>query len=70
LDLNGNEELHNLYSSLIVIRMIKSRRVGWARHVERMGKKRNSYRISVGEEEGNRTLGRPRSTWEDNIMAY
>jgi hypothetical protein len=32
-----NEELHNLYTSLNVIRVIKSRRVGWAGHVARMG---------------------------------
>jgi hypothetical protein len=32
-----NEELHNLYSSLIIIRIIKSRRTKWAEHVERMG---------------------------------
>jgi hypothetical protein len=29
-----NEELHNLYSSPNIIRMIKSRRMRWARHVE------------------------------------
>jgi hypothetical protein len=32
-----NEELHNLYSSPNIIRMIKSRRMRWARHVARMG---------------------------------
>jgi hypothetical protein len=31
-----NEELHNLYSSPNVIRMIKSRRMRWAGHVARM----------------------------------
>jgi hypothetical protein len=31
-----NEELHNLYSSPSVIRVIKSRRMSWARHVARM----------------------------------
>jgi hypothetical protein len=34
-----NEELHNLYSSPSIIRMIKSRRMRWAGHVERMGRK-------------------------------
>jgi hypothetical protein len=33
-----NEELHNLYSSNIII-MIKSRKVGWAGHVARMGQR-------------------------------
>jgi hypothetical protein len=32
-----NEELHDLYSSPNVIRMVKARRVRWARHVARMG---------------------------------
>jgi hypothetical protein len=32
-----NEEHHNLYSSPDIIRQIKSRRMGWAGHVARMG---------------------------------
>jgi hypothetical protein len=36
-----NEELHNLYSSPSVIRIIKSSRMRWAGHVGRMGEKRN-----------------------------
>jgi hypothetical protein len=50
--------------------MMKSRRVTWARHVERTGKKMSAYRILVGKVEGNRTVERPRNIWEDNIMAY
>jgi hypothetical protein len=34
-----NEELHNLYSSPSIIRMIKSRRMRWEGHVARMGGK-------------------------------
>jgi hypothetical protein len=52
-----NEELHKLYSSPSIIRMIKSRRMRWAGHVARMGAKRNAYRILVGNPEGNRPLG-------------
>jgi hypothetical protein len=47
-----NEELHNLYSSPSIIRMIKSRRMRWAGHVTRMGEKRKAYRILVGNPEG------------------
>jgi hypothetical protein len=36
-----NEELHNLYTSPSIIRIIKSRRMRWAGHVARMGEKRN-----------------------------
>jgi hypothetical protein len=34
-----NGELHNLYSSPSIIRIIKSRRMRWAGHVARMGEK-------------------------------
>jgi hypothetical protein len=33
-----NEELHNLYSSLSIIRMIRSRRMKWTGNVARMRK--------------------------------
>jgi hypothetical protein len=35
----NNEELHNLYSLPDIIRMIKSRRMRWAGHVARMGRR-------------------------------
>jgi hypothetical protein len=62
-----NEEFHNLHSSLNITRMIKSRRMRWAGHVARMGKKRNACRILVGKPEGKRPLGRQRRRWQNNI---
>jgi hypothetical protein len=62
-----NEELRDLYSSRSIIRMIKSRRMGWAGHVARMGEKRNAYKVLVGKPEGKRPLGRPRRMWIVNI---
>jgi hypothetical protein len=62
-----NEELHNLYSSSSIIRIIKLRRMRWAGHVARMGEKRNVNRLLVGKPEGKRPLGRPRRRWIDNI---
>jgi hypothetical protein len=55
-----NEELHDLYSSPSIIRIIKARRMRWMGHVARMGKKKNAYRLLVGKPEGRRPLGRPR----------
>jgi hypothetical protein len=40
-----NKELHDLYSSPRIIRIIKSRRTRWAGHVALMGEKRNVYRL-------------------------
>jgi hypothetical protein len=62
-----NEDLHNLYSSPSIIRIIKSRRMRWAGYIARMGKKRNVYRILVEKPERKRPLGRPRRRWVDNI---
>jgi len=63
----NNEELNDLYSSPNTVRAIKSRRLRWAEHVERMGERRGVYRVLVGKPEGKRPLGRPRRRWEDNI---
>jgi hypothetical protein len=57
-----NEEFHDLYSSPSIIRIVKARRMRWAWHVTRMGKKRNAYRLFVGKPEG-----RPRRKWLNNI---
>jgi hypothetical protein len=62
-----NEELHDLYSSPSIIRIIKSRRMRWAGHVARMGGKMNVYMLLVGKPEGKRPLGRRRRRWVDNI---
>jgi hypothetical protein len=62
-----NEELHNLYSSPSLIRIIESRGIRWAGHVARMEEKRNVCRLLLGKPEGKRPLGRPRRRWIDNI---
>jgi hypothetical protein len=61
-----NEDLHNLYSSPSIIRMIKSGRMRWVGHIARMGET-NVYRILVGEPEGKTSLERPRRRWVNNI---
>jgi hypothetical protein len=62
-----NEEIHNLYCSPSIIRIIKLKSMRWARHVARMGEKRNACRISVGKPEGKKPLGRPRRRREYSI---
>jgi hypothetical protein len=53
-----NDELHSLYSSPNIVRVIKSRRMRWAGHVARMGEGRVVYRVLVGRPED-------RDHWED-----
>jgi hypothetical protein len=53
-----NEELHNLYPSPSIIRMIKPRRMRCAGHIARMGRR--------GIPEGKIPLGSPGCRWVDN----
>jgi hypothetical protein len=56
-----NEELHGLYSSSGIVRVIKARRMRRAGHVARMGEVRAAYNILVGRPEVRRPLRRLRS---------
>jgi hypothetical protein len=62
-----NEELHNLYASPNIFRMIKGRRMRWAGHVAYMAEIRSTFNILVGKPEGKRPLGRSRYRWANNI---
>ena len=62
-----NEELHSLYRSPNMIRVIKSRRLRWAGHVARMEEGRSAFKILTGKPTGKRSLGRLRRRWEVNI---
>ena len=63
LDENGewrrlhNEELHRLYHSLNIVRVIKSRRLRWAGHVARREEGRSAFKILTGKPIGKRPLG-------------
>jgi len=62
-----NEEFHNLYSSPDFIRVIKSKRMRWARHVARMGAMKSACNVLMGKPEWKNLFGRPRRRWEDNM---
>ena len=63
-----NEELHSLYRSPNIVRMIQSRRLRWAGHVARMEEGRSAFKILTDTPIGKRPLGRPRRRLEDNII--
>ena len=63
-----DEELNDLHCSPNIVRVIKPKRMGWARHVARMGESRGVYRVLVKKREGEKSLGRPRHRWRNNIQ--
>jgi hypothetical protein len=56
-----------LFSSPIIIKQVKSRRMRWAANVARMEEETKVYKVWVGKPKGNRPLERPRSRWEDGL---
>ena len=62
-----NAELNDPYSSPNIVRVFKSRRMRWAGHVARMGKRRAAYKVLMGKPGGKSPFGRSRCRWEDNI---
>ena len=62
-----NEELHRLYHSPNIVRVIKSRKLRGAGHVAKIEEGRSALKILTGKPTGNRLLGRPRRIWDDNI---
>ena len=65
-----NEELHSMYRSSNVVRVIKSRRMRWAKHLARMEEGRSAFNILTGKPTGKRPLRGPRRRWEGNIRTY
>ena len=61
------DEINGEWRKLRNEKLMKSRRMRWARHVSRVGERRGVYRVLVGKPEGKRPLGRPRRRWENNI---
>ena len=62
-----NEELHSLYRTPNIIRVINLRGLRWAGHIVRMKEGMSSFKILTGTPTGKRSLGRHKSRWEDNI---
>ena len=59
-----NEELHSLYRSPNIVRVIQSRILRWAGHVASMEESRRSFKILTGKHTAKILLGRTRLRWE------
>ena len=58
-----NEELHSLYRSLHILRVIKSRSLRWADHVARMEEVMSGFKILTGKPTGSKDI------WEQDLEA-
>ena len=62
-----NEELDELIQRKNIIRFIKSQRLKWLGHVERMQKEREVTKIYKWKTFASRPIGRPKNRWEDDV---
>ncbi|KDR21876.1 hypothetical protein L798_00375 [Zootermopsis nevadensis] len=62
-----NDELHSLYSSPDIVRVIKSKRIRWVGHVAHMGEGRGVYMVLVERPEVKIVLGMHWQRWEANV---
>jgi hypothetical protein len=61
-----NEELHNMYYSPNIIRIIKFKEDEMGRTCSTYGGEKSAYSASIGKCEGKRPVGRQRRKWEDS----
>ena len=70
----GNGESSTMRNFIVctihLIRVIKSRRLRWARHVVRMEEGRSAFKVLTGKPTGKRPLARPRRRWGGAILEW
>jgi hypothetical protein len=64
--LKTNEELENIIRHENIVRRIKSKRLSWLEHVERMPDERVVKNIYKWKPYATRPKGRPKLRWEDD----
>jgi hypothetical protein len=68
--MNCKSDAHIQYFDIcryVIIRLIKSSRMGWVGHVARMGERGGYHMVVMEELEGKRPLARPRRGYGNNI---
>jgi hypothetical protein len=65
-----NEDLNKLTRNKNVINYIKAQRLGWLGHVHRMPDDRMVKKIYEWKPMSTRTLGRPKTRWENDVRNY
>jgi hypothetical protein len=65
-----NNKLYDLFKELRLSVIIRVARLQCAGHVARMDENCVPWRLMCVQPEGLRTVGRPRSTWRDEVRKY
>jgi hypothetical protein len=65
--IRSNRELEEILKSEDTVRFVKSWRLAWLGHVERMGKERMPRKLLHGRIEGRRRRARPRKRWLQSL---
>jgi hypothetical protein len=63
-----NEELDKIIKRKNIIRCIKSQRLKWLGHVERIPKGREVTRIYKWKPFASKAIGRQKNKWEDDVI--
>ena len=62
-----NHEIQKLFREKDIINYVKSKRIQWLGHMERMDDNRNTKKIFKGQCHGQRSRGRPKKRWLDEV---
>jgi hypothetical protein len=62
-----NKEIKDILQGADIVKFIKSPRIRWYGHIERMQNQRMPKQIAAATIEGTRKIGRPRKIWKDEV---
>jgi hypothetical protein len=65
--IRSNRAVEEILRGEDIVRFVKSRRLAWLDHVERMGEERMQRKLLHGKIEGRRRRGRPRKRWLQSL---
>jgi hypothetical protein len=65
--IRSNRELEEILRGEDIVKFVKSQRLAWLGHVERMDEERMSRKLLHGTMEGRRRRGRPRKRWLQDL---
>jgi hypothetical protein len=61
-------EIGKLIEGADIVRFIKTQRIKWLEHIQRMDKARPTRKLLDWKPMGTRQVGRPRQRWQEDVM--